>query len=286
MNLLSPAGQSGSYQPLARIPERRSSKIFHGQSESSSPESTTAPVPPEHAPPAFRCQQAITARGKSASPIKRYSSPERDYSDGNARTFLPPVLPNDILQLPRLTHPRLQLDVHLLAPLFVGGATVEGDVHIKIDASSSENKRQNLPILTVHRISATIIGVEHCKGRREIFNALTTHVLHIDELPIIGDDLRPFKVDLPIRVGPPPYTSKKAGITYLLSVLVEFRIGDQTHFVRQTREIKILSVHDRRAEHVSIEGAADESQLRKRWSTCRIPLLSRMSCGSETIEFC
>ena len=158
---------------------------------------------------------------------------------------MPTVLPNDILHLPKLTHPRIQFDVHLLAPLFMGGATIEGEIHIKIDAHYNEAKRQSLPTLTIYRISATVVGVEYCKSRREIFNALTTHVLPIGDLAIIGDGVKPFSVDLPIRVGPPPYESKKAGITYLLSILVELRISDEIHFVRQTKKIDILSVHDR-----------------------------------------
>ena len=49
-----------------------------------------------------------------------------------------------------------------------------GDLQVWVDANFKEAKRQSLPSLTVHRISATVVGVEHCKSRREIFTALMT----------------------------------------------------------------------------------------------------------------
>ena len=241
--------EASSFKPLSRIPERRSSRLFHTSTDTGGVSSTfNPPQPTVLSKQALKPPAIVTARGKSASPIKRRST----ISDG-PRTFVPNVLPKDILDLPKLAHPRVQLDVRLFAPLAVGGATVEGETDIKIDANCAESKRHTLPLISVHRISACVIGVEKCRDRREIFHALTTHLLHVNELPLIGDATKTFSVDLPMHVGPPPYKSKKASITYLLSVLVEFRIAEKTHFVRQTNEIEVLSVHDRMSRQSYID---------------------------------
>ena len=182
----------------------------------------------------------MTVRGRSASPIRRPPN-----SGPAFRTFVPTLPPVDILDVPRLSHPRLSLHVHLSAPLFVGGATIEGDIQIKIDAESSEKRRRSLSALRVIRILVNVIGIEHCKHRQEVFKALTTNVLRISESPITKDTSRLFSVDLPVVMGPPPYKTKKAGIRYLLSCTVEFQAGGKTHFVRRTREVAILTAHDR-----------------------------------------
>lgn len=161
------------------------------------------------------------------------------------RTFVPAVLPTDILDLPKLNHTRLQLDVCLSAPLFVGGATIEGNVHVRFDPGVPDSKRPNLPSLKVHGISATLIGVERHKNRRDIFKALTTKIIHVPDLPLIENAIKPFAIDLPLHMGPPPYKSKKVGIYYLLSMLIEFRIEDQTNWLRQNREVNVLTVHNR-----------------------------------------
>ena len=57
----------------------------------------------------------------------------------------------------------------------------------------------------------------------------------------------PFRLDLPVDMGPPPYESKKAGISYWLSTLAEFKIAGKQHFVCESQEIMDLTVHDRRS---------------------------------------
>ena len=230
-----------SYRPLPRIPERRSSRIFHTRTDSDSSAFTSNPTKNgAQFAQTLKPPEAVTARGKSTSPIKRPST-----SEDSTRTLVPTVLPTDILELPKLTHPRLQLHVRLFAPLFIGGATIEGEIRLAIDSVRSDSKRHSLQPLKIHRISASVIGVEQCKGKQEIFQALTKHILHVNELPIISDATKSFRLDLPLAIGPPPYRTKKAGIRYLLSILVEFRIEEETRFVRQTREVDILTVFDR-----------------------------------------
>ena len=230
-----------NHRPLASIAERRSSINFKSQADTvSSSTPTTSPKPSAASTFVHQPTNVISSRGTSASPIKR-----RSLDGKGSRTFVPAVLPTDILDLPKLTHSRLQFNVHLSAPLFIGGATVEGNVHIKFDSGIPDSKRQALSPLTVHRISATVIGVERCKQRRQIFRALTTKIVHLPDLPLIEDAVKPFTIDLPLSMGPPPYKSKKLAIFYLLSLLVEFRIDDHTHWLRQNQEIDVLTVHNR-----------------------------------------
>ena len=181
------------------------------------------------------------------------------------RTFVPAVLPTDILDLPKLAHPRIQFDVCLSAPLFVGGATIEGSVHVRFDPGIADSKRQNLPSLKVHGISATLIGVERHKSRRDIFRALTTKIIHLPDLPLIENAIKPFAIDLPLKMGPPPYKAKKVGIYYLLSTLIEFRVEDQTNWLRQNREVNVLTVHNRTGSIPLAPQMLINTQPRKCW---------------------
>ena len=231
------------YRPLSRIPERRSSRLFQSHTEAD----TSAPASNSHHRPisihhTLKPPEVVTVRGKSVSPIK---IKRPSIGDIKSRTFVPAVAPTDILDVPRLTHPRLSLDVRLSASLFVGGATIEGEVQIKIDGDSSDRRRRSLSALSITRVSVSVVGVEHCTGRQEIFRALTTNVLHISDEAVTEDVVKPFTVDLPVVMGPPPYRTKKAGIRYLLSCLVEMEISAEKHFVRQSREVIVLTVHDR-----------------------------------------
>lgn len=50
----------------------------------------------------------------------------------------------------------------------MGGATVEGKVHIAIDGGS-ETKRKSKSALSLSRISVTLVGIEQCQSKQEIF---------------------------------------------------------------------------------------------------------------------
>ena len=238
------SAETANHNPTSRIPQRRSSRFFHPQtslatSALSSP-SRNAPPPPPHT--SSTLNEVVTLRGKSCSPIKRSS-----LRTPLSRTFVPHVLPTDVLDVPRLTHPRVTMHVRLTAPVFMGGATVEGDIGISIDRGCSETKRRSLTKLSLTRVSVSVVGIERCKTRQHIFRALATNVLHASDPAIHEDALLPFHLDLPVLMGPPPYKGKKAGITYLLSCLGQFEIGEKTYFVRHSREVIVLTVHDRRS---------------------------------------
>lgn len=139
---------------------------------------------------------------------------------------------------------------------------MEGEVCIAIDGGAPSS-RKSQPTLSISRMSVSLVGIERCKGRSEMFRALTTDL--IDEAhppptemapdpgPNASWDVTPsssilaFRLDLPVVMGPSPYKSKRLSISYLLSTLVEAKIADKNHFVRQSREIVVLTVHDRRS---------------------------------------
>lgn len=240
------------------IPKRRSSQNFSlYQSSLASPLMPTPSVPraPKH-------ERIIPARGRSVSPIRRSACP--DIRKAPSRTFIPPIVPTDILDFPKVHHPRIDAELTLSAPVFVGGATVEGDVHITIDGGPKDARKKIRATLSISRIVISLIGIERSNGRRNIFRRLATEL--IDEthpppiemaptgrlpeerswevLPSIA--ILPFRLDLPVAMGPPPYTAKRQGILYLLSVTIEAKKAGKQEFVRRSREVIVLTVHDRK----------------------------------------
>jgi len=53
-------------------------------------------------------------------------------------------------------------------------------------------------------------------------------------------------LNLPVNMGPPPYHSKTARIRYILCTSLLIKIAGQPFQVRESQDISILSVHDRR----------------------------------------
>ncbi len=145
----------------------------------------------------------------------------------------------------------------------MGGATVEGEVHVAIDGGPFETRRKSTPGLSLGKVSATLVGIERCKGRQDMFRALSSDLIDATHPPpaSMAPDPRPdatwdvqpsnstlpFRLDLPVVMGPPPYKSKKVGISYWLSTLAEFKISGKKHCVRQSCEVTVLTVHDRRS---------------------------------------
>lgn len=245
---------------LSSIPERNSSKqLLHGSSAVPEQAATSrAPPPlPSHGTP--NNGTTVPARGRSTSPIRRPNV--LALRRAPSRTFTPSIMPIDLLDAPKINHTRLKLAIHLSAPIFVGGATLEGEIHVAIDGGPFETRRKSTPGLSLSRVSATLVGIERCKGRQDMFRALSCDLIDaahpppasmtLDPGPDTTWDVRPsnstlpFRLDLPVLMGPPPYKSKKVGISYWLCASAEFKILGKTHLVRQSREVAVLTVHDR-----------------------------------------
>ena len=237
------------------IPKRRSSQnfSFYRSSPAVSPPSFSRALKPE---------RAVPTHDTSASPVLGTGKP-RDVR--KAPTFIPPNLPTDIVDFPNVSHPRIGVSFTLSTPVFVGGASIEGDVHITIDRGGGGDRKKSRPTLSISRIVVSLIGVERFNGCRRIFRRLATELLDETHPPPLGmiptgripaegswevlpsHSKLPFCLDLPVVVGPPPYAAKRHGILYLLSTTIEAKITGKQEFVRKSREVMVLTVYDRKS---------------------------------------
>ena len=246
---------------LSSIPERSSSRQLF-QATPALSETSFAP----HAPPPLLSHATsnqcptVPPRGRSTSPIRRPNL--LTLRRAPSRTYAPSLMPTDLLAAPKLNHSRLVLAIHLSAPIFVGGATVEGEIHVGIDGGPFSRRRKSVPSLSLSRISAILVGIERCRGRQDMFRALACDLIDAAHPPPASmaldpasgfawdvqpsNSTLPFRLDLPVLMGPPPYKSKKVGISYWVCASAEFEICGKKHIVRQSREVAVLTVHDRK----------------------------------------
>ncbi|KAL6713345.1 hypothetical protein ACLMJK_008810 [Lecanora helva] len=257
---------------LSRIPERKSSRQLSSGASVLSRTSHGALQP-------LLTGSNVAPKGTSTSPIRRPDTLRKAPS----RTFVPALWPTDLLDTHNITHSRIDLGLRLSSPVFMGGATVEGSVCMRIDGGSLEKRRRTKEVLSIQNLSVTLVGIERCKGRQEIFRVLRSDLIDEGHPPPssmalntgfdgswdVGpsDAQLPFCVDLPVSVGPPPYKSKRYGITYWLTALVEFTVAGKKHYVRQSREIVVLTVHDPEKALVNLKyplSVSDELILSKR----------------------
>lgn len=207
--------------------------------------------------------KTVPSRGRSISPIRPSRSMET-IRRAPSRTFVPLALPIDIIDFPKLLHPRIAIAIRISAPIFMGGATVEGVVELTIDGGprAARGGRKQAPI-SIDRISVALVGIEQSGARQHMFRCLMTDLIDEAHLPPIemarpnqpvSDQLwevmpsrtgLPFRINLPVRLGPPPFHSKKNSIRYSISVLVEAKIDGRRTYVRRSEEVVVLTVHDR-----------------------------------------
>lgn len=165
----------------------------------------------------LRDEKTVPSRGKSTSPIRRPTP--SDLRKAPSRTSVAPVPPTDVLDFPRLTHSRVEGGIRLFAP----GATVEGEVLIVVDGGISMAKTKAKPPLLFGRITVSLIGIERSGARQQIFQSLATDLIDARHPPPVtlalqheplpegywevkpGSTSLPFRIDLPVVMGPPPY---------------------------------------------------------------------------------
>jgi hypothetical protein len=213
----------------------------------------------------------IPSHGPSCSPIKKPPSKLDMLSHGHGRpykglrTFIRTINPNiDILDYPAHRHPRLVVDLQVGSSLFVGGASINGNIRITVNQlERSRHKRQ----LAISRISVDLLGIEEASGgKRAIFINLASELLDSENPPPHGmvDSLKqissvdpfwhlapsistlPFSLSLPLDVGPTPFHSKHARIRYMLAATVLIRDQGKQYLVRSSQELSVLSVYDRK----------------------------------------
>ncbi|MCJ1313237.1 hypothetical protein MMC25_006914 [Agyrium rufum] len=219
--------------------------------------------------------RGVPSNGQSTSPVRsaaqRLNAISSDNLQSPSRTFVRPVRPIDLLEAPELSHARISLDIRIAAPLFIGGGTVEGHLVIRIDGGKHERRplssyRHGNSIksqaLSLGRISVDVIGIEMAQGRKHIFRNLAIEI--IDEahpppstmMPAsrsvaeafweVAPSLSviPFCISLPVKMGPPPYTSKHAVIRYVLSATLAVKIEGKQYHVRRSLPIDVLTPHN------------------------------------------
>lgn len=205
-----------------------------------------------------------------------------------SRTFVPHALPIDIIDFPRLLHPRVTIDVRISAPIFMGGATAEGIVELTIDGGPKAARARRQAPISIDRISVALVGIERSGARQHIFRCLMTDLIDEAHLPplemarpnqAVSDQLwevmrsrtaLPFRINLPVMLGPPPFHSKKNSIRYLISVLVEAKMDGRRTYVRKSEEVMVLTVHDPEKALVNLTNplvATDEIQSSHRASS-------------------
>lgn len=117
--------------------------------------------------------------------------------------------------------------------------------------------------MSIDRICVALAGIERSGARQHMFTCLMTDLIDDAHPPPVemapsnqpvSDRLwevkpskttLPFRLDLPVMLGPPPFRSKKNNISYLISVLVEAKVDGRRVYVRNSVDIMVLTVHDR-----------------------------------------
>ncbi|KAL8896505.1 MAG: hypothetical protein Q9207_007674 [Kuettlingeria erythrocarpa] len=206
--------------------------------------------------------KTIPSRGRSTSPIRSGASAGQ-LRRAPSRTFVPLAIPVDIIDFPQISHPRIVLAIRLSAPMFIGGATAEGAVDMTLDGGSKPSRTgRKLANMSIDRICVALVGIERSGARQQMFTCLMTDLIDDAHPPPVemaspnqpvSDRLwevkpskttLPFRLDLPVMLGPPPFRSKKNNISYLISVLVEAKVDGRRVYVRNSVDIIVLTVHD------------------------------------------
>lgn len=257
--------------PPSSLPERKSSQglLQRRNSRTSRMARNSMDVPSLIVPPPLGSGLTIRSRGHSTSPV-RAAAARLDPISPNmrktpSRTFVRSVRPTDILEFPRIRHQRIALDMRVSTPIFMGGGTVEGQLRIMVDGGAGHGRRKAKPLLSLGRISVDILGVEELSNgkKRWIFRSLANELIDQSHPPpstmasssvaladafwelVPSAATLPFRLNLPVNMGPPPYHSKCARIRYILCTSVLVKVAGEPCQIRESQDIAILSVHDR-----------------------------------------
>lgn len=250
--------------PHSSVPRRTSSHgHYQARPQVRKPSIREAP-PPAH--PTFE-GYFVPNHGHSRSPVKEASTKlDAVKSDGArrvpSRTYIRKPHPADILESPTFKHPRVKLELHVSAPLFVGGGSVEGQVKVIVDENERQRSRRSLGI---GALAIDLVGFEDMSGgRKASFLAVGTELIDAAHPPPVDmvepiSPLAPndsfwaltastshlaFMVSLPLEPGPPPFQSKKASIRYLLCATALINDAGKHYRVRVSQEVHILPTYD------------------------------------------
>lgn len=281
--------------PQSSVPRRSSSRTHLNQTHSRKPsirsvraDDSRSAFPVANNPPETKL--VITNHGPSRSPVKDVSRKLNPVSSDVARkmpskTYVRSPAPTDILDFPVYRHPRLKLELHISAPLFVGGGSVEGHVKVTVDDNERLKHHRSLGVAST---TIDLIGFEEVAGhRRATFLALGTELMdsrHPPPSTMVEPDnpllhgerfwtlkpsisALPFMLSLPLDTGPPPFSSKQANIRFLLCVTATIRDAGKRYRVRTSQDICVVPTYDPERALTSLPSplvASDELSI-QRW---------------------
>lgn len=156
--------------PLRQVQERRSSaSIFFRSIGGGSRQNSIQDLPSWKIPELEDTSKVIPDHGRAESPVRRALNRAAQSSEilrpSFARTFIRTNSPHSILDNGSIRHPRVEISVRLVSPLFVGGGTAEGQLTIEVDRRGPR-KPKTKPIY-ISKASIDVIGVEEISdGRR------------------------------------------------------------------------------------------------------------------------
>ena len=177
--------------------------------------------------------------------------------------YTPPERPLDIVEVPQITHSRVSLEIKPNSPLYTGGATLGGEVFLVIDDGKFSKRSKDLAPLYLGYATVYLVGVETWNGRHHIFQSLAIEIVNDARPPpsamlssskfangfwevLPSSVCIPFQLSLPVKIGPPPYSSKHASIRYILCATVLLKTYGRDFSVRDSCDITILEVHNRK----------------------------------------
>lgn len=259
------------------------------------------PLPPPLPPPSRPVFEGLTIpnRGPGCSPVKdarsRYDAVREDSGRRvPSRTQVRMAQSVDILEFPTYRHPRVKLDLRVSAPLFVGGGSIEGHVHVTVDENERLRSRRSLAL---GAICVDLVGFEDVDGgRKAAFLAVGTELIDTahpppsnmvePRNPLVPDDrfwtlspstsALPFMVSLPLDTGPPPFRSKHASIRFLLCATALIRDAGKLYRVRVSQDVNVIATYDPEKALTSLASpltATDELTL-QRFGRCESVILT------------
>ena len=226
-------------------------------------------IPPVALAPPQGSGQTIPTRGQPSSPIRRRAMDSEpiisDVQRTPSRTFTRLVKPVDIINVPEIKNSRLSLRTVVGSPLFIGGGTIEGEVHVVVEGNKPRwgHRLRLQPVQFLRRATVDVLGVETCNSKHHIFRTLALELIDSAHPPPAGmvasvktrfdesweivpsTSKMPFRLNLPVNMGPPPYRSRLANIKYILCTTLTLQAEGQQYYVRDSQEIPILTIHDR-----------------------------------------
>lgn len=213
----------------------------------------------------------VPDRGQSHSPVKQAQARLDPVSSDASRavptkTFARSPCSVDIVENPTQRHSRVRTELQIIAPVFVGGGSVEGYVRVYIDDADRGRQRRDLELT---RIAVDLLGVEElvAANRKNVFLSLATELLDGHHPPpgkmvkstmprtmtepswtlVPSFSMVPFRVSLPLDTGPPPFQSKNAKIKYLLCATLVILDSGRSYSVRCSQELAVLPTYDRQS---------------------------------------